>query len=255
LSGPSQGYRVFGRTRAGSSTSPNSVEVEFRAVPDGYGAGPAVPYTWEAGQPTSVDMYYGYRECLDNMDENAFRVTLANGIVGDAGLRQNVVDLQTTIGTDDGDTDLASYLNNTINFFPFSNLPDATPTVVEALNTLNEQIGDRTYSGPILTDGYTITQSLQQLADAISSVSAVTRLITRTSVAIPAGSTITVPAGNTYVPDGSGNGAGLMVWWRGILRDPGTIAAGDDYLEASTTTIVNYRRIRAGDHINWLIIT
>jgi hypothetical protein len=254
LTGPNKGNRIFGRTRAGSSTSPNSVEVEFRSVPDGADISTSVAYTWEAGQPTSVDIYYGYRDCFDTMSETALRVTLVNGLVGDSGLRQNVIDLQTTIGVDDGSTDLAGLLTNTTNFFPFANLPDATPSVVEALNTLNAQIGNRDYTGSILTDGYTITQSLQQLANAIGGATSVTRLITRVGSTLTPGSVVTVPGGFSYNVDGSNNGDGMMVFWRGVLRDPGTLANGDDYQETSSTTITIYRRINIGDHINFVII-
>ena len=258
LSGPNAGNRIYGRTVANTSTSPNSVDVQLRSVPEGDPLSSSDPYSWEAGQPSTVDMYYGYRQCLDDVDENALRVTLVNGIIGDAGVRQNILDLQTTVGVTDGDTDLSAYLTNTTDYYPFSDLPDSTPSVVEALNTLNEQIGDRTFTGPIIgdNDGYTITDILQNLADAIGSTSGVVRAITRVSGgAIVPGSVIALPGGLTYTIDATDNGSGLMVYWRGLLRDPGTVADGDDYEETSTTTITNYRRIRNNDHINWVVLS
>jgi hypothetical protein len=256
LSGPNAGNRIYGQTVANTSTSPNSVDVQLRSVPDGEPLSSSVPYSWEADQPNSVDMFYGYRECLDTVSETALRVTLVNGIIGDAGVRQNILDLQTTVGVTDGDTDLAGKLTNTTDYFPFSDLPDATPSVVEALNTLNEQIGDRTYSGPVIgdNDGYSITDTLQNLADAIGETSGVQRAITRAGSSFPVGSVITLPGGLSYTTDSSDQGTGLMVWWRGVLRDPGTIANGDDYEETSSTSITNLRLIRANDHINWLVI-
>ena len=256
LAGPQKGNRIFGRTIAAGSVSPNSVTVQFRSIPDGDDISASVAYTWEVGQPTSVDFYYGYRDCLDSASENAFRVTLVNGIVGDSGLRRNIVDLSATIGVEDGDTDLSLYLTNTTNFFPFSDLPDATPSVVEALNTLNAQIGDRTFTGAIIgdNDGYTITEVLQNLADSIGGASSVARAILRTGSTLPAGSTITIPGGLSYTQDGTNNGQGLMVYWRGVLRDPGTIANGDDYDETSSTSITTYRRIVSGDHVNFVVI-
>jgi len=257
LTGPNAGNRIIGRTRAGGSTSPDSVEVEFRSVPEGDDISTSIPYVWEAGQPNEVDLFYGYRECLDAMDENALRVTLVNGIVGDSSANKRIDDLQEVVGVNDGDTDLNGLLTNTTDFFPFSDLPDATPSVVEALNTLNEQIGDRTYTGPILdnADGYTITDTLQLLADSISSSGTnVTRVITRNGAPLPPGSVLTVPGGLTYQQDGTNNGAGMMVFWRGVLRDPGTVANGDDYEETSNTQITTYRRIRANDHINFVIL-
>jgi len=256
LTGGDAGNRIFGRTRAGASTSPNSVEIEFRSIPEGDDISSSIAYVWEAGQVTQIDLYYGYRDCLDAMDENALRVTSVNGLVSDSGLRLDIENIQEVIGVNDGDTDLNGKLTNITDFFSFSDLPDATPSVVEALNTLNEQIGDRDYTGVLdPADGYTITDTLQFLADLISnSGTNVTRVITRAGSAFPPGSVITIPGGLTYAVDGTDNGAGMMVYWRGVLRDPGEVANGDDYEETSTTQITNYRRIRANDHINWVIL-
>ena len=83
----------------------------------------------------------------------------------------------------------------------------------------------------------------------------VTRAITRAGAQFDPGDVITIPGGLSYTLDGTDNGAGLMVFWRGLLRDPGTIANGDDYSETSTTQITTLRRIRAQDHINWVVLT
>jgi hypothetical protein len=258
LSGQYAGWRIFGRTRQGTSgVDGYSVEVEFRAVQEGFELSSSVAYTWEVGQPTSyIDLYYGYRECLDSMSETALRVVMANGLISDSDLRQDVNDIRTTIGIQDGDTDLSNYLTNLTAYYPFYNLPDATPTVVEALNTLNEQIGDRDYTGSILTDGYTITQSLQELADAISSAGdSWTRIIERLSGDISAGTLHVLPGGASYILDATDNGANMLVFWRGLLRDPGIVANGDDYEETDTTHITPYYKIKKQDHINYFIRT
>jgi hypothetical protein len=257
-SGIYAGWRVYGRTRQGTTgVDGYSVEVEFRAVQEGFPLATSVAYTWEAGQPTSyIDMYYGYRECLDTMSETALRTMMVNGLVSDSDLRQDVNDIRTVIGITDGETDLGAHLTNTTAYYPFYNLPDATPSVVEALNTLNEQIGDRDYTGPILTDGYTITQSLQELADAISTAGdSWSRTIERVSGDINAGTAHTLPGGLTYILDATDNGANMLVFWRGLLRDPGTVANGDDYEETNTTTITPYHKIKDTDHINYFIRT
>jgi hypothetical protein len=253
VGGITDGYRIFGYTRAGTTgVSPNSVEVEFRAVPFGASLSSSVPYTWDGYQPTSVDMYYGFRERADQLTETAFRTTLVNGIVGDAGLYQDVANILTTIGTSGGDTSLAGLLTNTGAYYPFYNLPDVTPSVVEALNTLNEQIGNRNYTGAILTDGYTITQSLQQLANAISGASFV-RIIERLTTNIPAGTPHTLPGAQTYTQDATNNGQNLIVYTRGLLRDPGPLVDNNDYEETSTTQVTFYSKLKTGDHINFLI--
>lgn len=256
LGGGDAGKRIYGRTRAGgTSTEPNSVEVEFRAVAKGAALSTSVAYSWESGHPTTVDMYYGYRKRLDNLSENAFRKILSTGIVGDADLNQDIEDIRTTIDESftDGATSLTGLLTNTGNYYPFSDLPDATPSIVEALNTLNVQIGDRDYTGTILNDGEDITTSLQNLANNISA-SSVTRVIERLTADITAGTAHTLPGSNTYTLDGAGNGANLWVFWRGILRDPGAVSGGNDYAETSTTQITPHKKIKDKDHINYFIL-
>lgn len=254
LSGPNVGNRIFGRMRAGSSTSPDSVEVEFRSVPRGEPLSSSVAYTWEAGQSTSIDVFYPYRERLDVLDENALRTTLVNGLVGDQNA-SDVTAIRDAIGISSGDNSLASLLTNTTDFFPFSDLPDATPSVVEALNTLNEQIGSRDYTGTILTDGYTITESLQELADALADNASITRTIERLTAAVPRNVAHTLPAGLSYDIDATNNGRNLYVYWRGILRDPGPVIDNNDYEETSSTSITPYTNIRNQDHINYFVVS
>lgn len=254
LTGPNAGDRIFGRTRAGGSSSPDSVEVELRSVPVDEPISNSIPYTWESGQPTIVDLYYPYRSCLSGMSDTAFRTTMVNGLIADAGLSQDISNILQIIGVDAEDTDLGGVLTNTGLYYPFFNLPDVTPSVVEALNTLNEQIGSRDYTGPILTDGYTITQSLQELADSISFSSGMIRTIERLNTQVSAGTVHTLPGGLTYSPDGTGNGRYLWVYVRGLLQDPGPISAGNDYEETSTTSITTYIKWKAGDHINYFTV-
>jgi hypothetical protein len=204
--------------------------------------------------PTFVDLTYGYNQRLDQLDQNAFRFPLVSGLTGDADLRQDIADLQSTGGWVDGTTNLSSYLTNTGNYFPFSTLPGgAGDTVVSALNALNQQTGNRTYTGPYLTNGQTITASLQALSNAISSQSVV-RYIERLSAAIPANTSHVLPGGASYTLDGTNNGKYMWVFWRGLMRDPGTVANGDDYQETDTTHITPYSRINANDHISYFIL-
>jgi hypothetical protein len=256
LTGPFAGHRIFGRTRAGTTgSSPDSVEIEFRSVSKDADISTSVPYTWEAGQPTTICAFYGYRERADQLTETAFRTILTNGLIGDADLRQDVIDIRQVIGVPDDTTDLAGLLTNLNAYYPFYDLPDATPSVVEALNTLNEQIGDRDYTGTILTDGYTITQSLQQLADAIvSGAQIITRIIERLTAVVPKNTAHTLPGGNSYTQDGTYQAAGMWVFWRGVLRHPGPVVNGNDYDETTGTSITPYSRLNSGDIIDYFII-
>jgi len=212
--------------------------------------------TWDEKaktQPTFVDLSYGFNQRLDQLDQNAFRFPAVSGLVSDADLRQDINDLQATGGWADGTTDLSGYLTNTGANYVFFTLPGgAGDTVVAALNALNAQIGNRTYTGPYLTSGETITASLQALSDAIST-SSVTRYIERLASDINANTSHLLPGSATYTLDGTNNGLHLWVYWRGLLRDPGTVANGDDYQETDTTHITPYSKIKSGDHINYFV--
>lgn len=253
LTGPNAGERIFGVTYDGYTTSPDSVQVRFFSAPFNvdYSVSPN-PYIWEVGQTATVNLLYGYNERLDQLDKNAFRTVPSLGILTDAALVNDVNNILQTIGTANGDTNLLGLLTNTGANYSFFNLPDATPSVVEALNTLNSQIGDRTYTGTYLTSGQTIVASLQALSDAIVG-SSVVRTIERLGADINPNTAHTLPGGLTYTIDGAGNGLHLWVFTRGVLRDPGSVANGNDYAETSTTSITFYAKQKAGDHINYFV--
>ena len=247
------GERIYGFTQAGSSTEPNSVEVKFYSRAHGEPLSTANAYTWESVHPTTVDVYFAYAQRVDNLDVNAFRRMLVHGIVGDAAMHQGILRLVNAIGIGVNDEDLSAVLTNLTDFYVFSGLL-ASPTVVDALNEINEQIGDRDYTGPILSDGQTITASLQALSNAIAA-SSLTRVIERLSAAIPKNSAHTLPGSNTYTLDATNNGLNMFVFWRKQLRDPGpNTVESNDYAETSTTQITPYEQIKEGDSINYLIL-
>lgn len=208
---------------------------------------------WQVSRhPGSLDFYYGDRYRLDELSETAGRTTLIGGIVSDAALTQDIGEIREFIGAADGET--SPTLTNTGANYVWSDLPNPSDTSVEeCLNELNEQIGDRNYTGSVLSSGQTITASLQALSNAIAG-SSVTRIIERLTAAIPKQTAHTLPGGATYTLDGTNNGANLWVYWRGLLKDPGSVANNDHYAETSTTQITPFSRVRANDHINYFIL-
>jgi hypothetical protein len=76
------GYRIIGRARAGSGTSPDSFEVELRAVLIGQDISTSISYTWESCAPILISGYYPYRVRLDQMNDSDLRNVLINGIGG-----------------------------------------------------------------------------------------------------------------------------------------------------------------------------
>lgn len=243
--------------------SPDSVDVEFRAVAIGADLGTSVAYTWEATQASPVDLAYAYRRRIDQFLDTDLRVTMTQGLQTDADLRQDVTDIQETVGEADGATSLNGLLTPLTNYFCFSDLPDATPSVVEALNVLNFEIGNRTYADPgkaqcSLTDGETITASLQKIADALAGFS-INRTVERVATGFPKGTYHLLPGSITYTLDTSHNGQNMWVFWRGVLRHPGPLQVlgaptGNEYEETDATHITPYQNINAQDVIDYMIL-
>jgi hypothetical protein len=216
---------------------------------------------WKVSKhPGTFDFYNGDRYVNNALAETWARTTLVGGIQTDAQLAQEIADLREFSGADLLQT--APNLGpNTGADFVWSDLPNPSDSnVEEALNMLNQQIGDRQYTGAILADGDTITASLQDLADAISG-STIVRTIERRVAAVPKNTVHDMPAGIAYTVDGTFNGINMFVFWRKQLRDPGSVANGDDYQEVSGAggaggagQIKPYERIEAGDHINYLVL-
>lgn len=72
LAGPQTGERVYGIVSGGSS--PDNIQIDLYSAP--LGADPSVagtPYTWEAGNGASINIFYGFRQRLDQLDDTAFR--------------------------------------------------------------------------------------------------------------------------------------------------------------------------------------
>lgn len=79
------GWKVYGITRSGNAISPDSIEIEFRAVPTGGSFSESLPYTWEIGQINTIDVIIGYRTCLYNLSEVAFRKNLIQKMLYETG--------------------------------------------------------------------------------------------------------------------------------------------------------------------------
>lgn len=93
LTGIHAGERIFGVTNNGSSVSPNSVEVIFYSCPlTANISTSSTPYTWEVGQPNSINLVYGYNQRSDGFDFNIFRFDLtlpSSSSFGGSGITAN----------------------------------------------------------------------------------------------------------------------------------------------------------------------
>lgn len=75
------GYKIFGFSRKGSTgVDGNSFEVELRSMHADQTFSQSVLYSWEAGQPSIVDIYFPYRESIADMDESALRIMVVHGV-------------------------------------------------------------------------------------------------------------------------------------------------------------------------------
>lgn len=77
----SGGNRIYGLTREGSSSSPDSVEIQFMSVGLGEDVSLGTAYSWESSQPATINVIIGYRTCLNNLSEISFRKLLLSGIL------------------------------------------------------------------------------------------------------------------------------------------------------------------------------
>lgn len=124
-------------------------------------------------------------------------------------------------------------------------------TLVDDIVSLDSAIGSRDYSGTLLTDGQSVTESLQALADALSS-SHVNRYIVQLANDFAAGTAYSLPAGFSH---GSDNGQSLWVFTRGMLRHPGAFDGVADYSEdAGGNTVTFYSPLRANDVLDFFSI-
>jgi len=208
---------------------------------------------WQVSRHPGVLCFFtAQRFRSDNMPETAGRGVLTSGIVTDAELSNAIARLRDYVGAGVNETNPG--LTNTGNYFPFSDIPSPLASdLTEAVNVLNQEIGNRDYTGGILADGQTVTASLQALSNAIGAAS-VLRVIERVSVTIPKNTAHTLPGGNTYTVDVTNNGVNMDVHVRKQLFDPGPIDTGsNDYEETSTTQVTFYARVKAGDSINYHI--
>lgn len=239
--GAPDGYQIFGRTISNHSTSPNSVTVTFFKVATGSALSTATPYFWNSLQPSSLDFYYPYRERLDLIDENAFRNSRPQNV--DLSSVYSLIGVANTL-------DLYASLINTSNNFIFSTL-SSNPTIVDILNALNDQIGNRNYTGSILTSGQTITQSLQALSNASGGSSSFLRVNEVVLADVAPNTTRVLPLGNSYTP--SVNGQNMQVFVRGILKQPGDINDSASYQEIDSTHVKFYQSLVKGDVITYII--
>lgn len=198
-----------------------------------------------------VDVYNGDRYRLDEIPETAERIVMTGGVTSDAELAEEVRSIRQALGIASGATSFDGAIDPAV---LGGNYILAAATEAGGLfGDISREVGDRTYTGAIITSGETIAESLQALADAVAG-SSIIRTIERLSAGITAGTSHVLPGGISYTLDGTGNGKNMFVFWRGLLRDPGSLDDDDDYEETDTTHITPYSDLSTGDHVTYMIL-
>ena len=249
----------------------------------------AGPYTWTAGDPTSIGMVYPQRKILSELDEDDwFRTEFVSGVEGDVELIEDIENLWSYTGASDGVTDptwtntAAAYLLQTnpttlaggidiINTgigdrdFTTTNyyaIQSDGQTITQTLEDLNLAIGDRDYTdGYYLNDDETVSTSLDALNVALWNLQQATasgigeKYVVTTGTAITAETNWDLPTG-TYTPYASDTQPGkhMDVYVNGqLLAADYSTAGNNDYEEVDSDTIKFHFTVKANANITYVI--
>ena len=243
-------------------------------------------YTWAGGDPSNISMVYPQRKIMSEMDEEDwFRTDFVSGFEGDVELVEDIENIWNFIGAGDGITD-PTWTNTTAYY-----LLDANPTDLEAaINDVNDGVGDRDYTvgnyypllsdgatvstsleelnlaigdrdytdGLYLTDGQSITDSLEALNVQLATVSGVggEKYVTTLGTAHSKDTVLGLPYSLTYTPYASDTQPGryMDVYVDGqLLAADYSTLGNNDYDETTTSGITPHFNIRNGANVTYVI--
>lgn len=221
-------------------------------------------YTTASGDPSSMMMVYPYRKTLDQMEEYEWvRTTFVSSWEGDAAIVEDISDLWSYAGSLDGET------NPTWTVISGSPIVDTDQTsLVDAINALNDEIGDRTWTltvSGVLTNGQSITDALDALDmgiyDLEQSVEAnVGEIYIEVPVSdIAKNAAHDLPGGLTYTPDNTTGqeGKNMDIFMDGMLLTASTGLNGAnrdrDYAEINSSQVQFHFKVNAGSNITYLV--
>jgi len=220
-------------------------------------------YTTVSGDPSSIMMVYPYRKTLDQMEEYEWsRTTFVSSWEGDAAIVEDISDLWSFVGALDNDTHPSWTV---ISGSPIVDASDLS--IVDAINSLNDAIGDRTWTtvSGYLTMGQSITDALDALdmgiKDMEDSAGAGVGEVYVEIVAsdIEKNTAHTLPGGISYTPcsDVGQEGKNMDVFVNGMLMVADTGVNGvewdRDYAEINTTQIMFHSKINEDTNITYLV--
>ena len=202
-------------------------------------------HTLEDSDPDSISIVYPLRRVMSDMEEHEWtRTDFVNSFEGDEEIVEDIVNLWSYTGASDNDTEPTwTSISGSILY------EEDSTSLFDAVDSLNDELGDRIYSEFYIDNGETISESLDSLdielkllADNAGNAIA-DKHIEVVAADIPAGTQHALPGGLTYTPDSTGGqqGANLDVYLDGQLLSASTGANGvnedKDYSETNTTSI------------------
>jgi len=219
------------------------------------------PYVWTAGDPTNIKFVFPFRRVLDEMEEYEWhRTDFISSWEGDEELLEDISNLWSYTGSSNNDT-IPSW-SDTENYYTVSSGTD----LQTATDDINTGVGDRIYTEDnYLTDGETITASLDALDEALQdvadSVSAGTgeKYIEEVSVDISADTLHDLPGSITYTPVSTVGieGRNMDVYVNGQLLAADTGVGGvnvdRDYGETTVSGITFHKVVYQDSNITYTI--
>lgn len=258
----SSGNLIYGVLQDGvdNGGSGEGTDVFIKFVYDN--AGTPTNYTWTASDPANIIAYMPQRKRRTELEEYDDRRAFVSSVVGDAEQAEDIAEIRDALGIADGEGAGDWDLTNTGNYFPFSEL-GGSPTMEEIVNKLNEEIGNRDYTAEnYVTDGQTITASIDALDQALAQAGIKSKIIERVSTAITKGTVHTIPfasgsnpAITTYKLDTGYRGLFMDVYVGGkkLVPDSGASATDGEYDETSNTQVTFRFVVAAGQIIEYII--
>jgi len=221
----------------------------------------AGPYTFASGDPTNIVIIYPHRKVMDDLYEWEWsRTDFVSSFEGDEELIEDVANLWSFTGAVNEDT--APTWTNITGFYPLSGDPS---DLEAAINTLNNEIGDMTFSEDnYIDDNDTVANALNDLDMALKVVAdsvlagVADKYVEGLSSDITAGVVHPVP-GFTYTPDSTSDqeGSNMDILLNGQLLSASTGANGvnadRDYAETTASGITFHMDVHQYSNITYMV--
>jgi len=252
------GNTIFAMFQAGTAGENTDVKFKFYTNESS-----PTPYTFDGTEGvTSVEFVYPQRKVMDDVAEwEWLRTDFVSSWEGDVELMEDISNLWSFTGS--GDNVVAPTWTNITGNYPLSGDPS---DLEAAINTLNNEIGDMTFSEDnYIDDNDTVADALNDLDMALQDVEdmitagVAEKYVESISVEFGANTLHALPFGITYTPDATAGqeGSNMDVYVDGQLLAASTgangAAADRDYAETTASGITIHFDIQVGRNITYMV--